>query len=278
MRTLTDPDGSVNYIWELAQGQALEARGVQRQDDEFIVYVSSQTGCSQGCRMCHLTRTNQTTFRNVTPREFFEQVTTVLEAADLAGVKIVNINFMARGEPLENPHVNGALLQSMTTIIRSYGLIPRFKISTIMPRTIESTDLFTRFGAIQPDIYYSLYSTDPRFRNRWFPKAMNHALAITALEIWQQLSHKIPIIHFPMIAGQNDSRESIVNMVDALADLRCDYRIIRYNPFDEKDGDEGDWEGVIDFIASLDPGADVRVIQRIGPEAKASCGMFVEAP
>src|SRR5437868_8509248 len=96
-------DASVNWDRPADVGR-IEARYVRRRPDYVAVYLSSQTGCAQGCRMCHLTATGQTRLRDVTHEEFLEQAQTVLEyyRREAPPARSVHFNFMARGEPLAN--------------------------------------------------------------------------------------------------------------------------------------------------------------------------------
>src|SRR5689334_1695522 len=96
-------DASVNWDRPADVGR-IEARYVRRCPDYFVVYLSSQTGCNQGCRMCHLTATGQTRLRDVTHAEFLEQAETVLDyyRNSAPTARTVHFNFMARGEPLAN--------------------------------------------------------------------------------------------------------------------------------------------------------------------------------
>src|SRR6185312_14405072 len=96
-------DASVNWDRPADVGR-LEARYVRRCPDYFVVYLSSQTGCAQGCRMCHLTATRQTRLRDVTFGEMIDQAKTVLDhyRREAAPARCVHFNFMARGEPLAN--------------------------------------------------------------------------------------------------------------------------------------------------------------------------------
>lgn len=269
-------DGSKNFIWGRGEGQALEARYVVRNKTELICYLSSQTACERVCRMCHLTRTGQVHPTNATMDDFTMQAERVLrEAYEGNSFRFVNYNFMARGEPMDNLQVQDRLLETLGMLAKRFGLIARFKISTIMPEGAE-LDLIERFGYVQPDIYYSLYSVNPQFRKKWFPKAAKPAVGLKKLREWQQFSHKIPKIHLALIKGENDGvidLEALCNAIDR-ADLRVDFNIVRYNPFDAS-SEEGDWEYAREIFETRMPDSTVQVVQRVGYEAKASCGMFV---
>src|ERR1700751_2787673 len=68
-------DASVNWDRPADVGR-IEARYVRRCPDYFVVYLSAQTGCAQGCRMCHLPATGQTRLRDATFEEMIEQAQT----------------------------------------------------------------------------------------------------------------------------------------------------------------------------------------------------------
>ena len=95
-------DASVNFV-KLADVGRIEARYVRRTDDYVVVYLSSQTGCRQACRMCHLTATGQTKLRDTTREELLEQADLVLDHYRAQQpARSVHFNFMARGEPMLN--------------------------------------------------------------------------------------------------------------------------------------------------------------------------------
>lgn len=77
---------------------------MRREEDYFIIYVSSQSGCDQACRMCHLTATGQNKLDDSTLEDFIIQAKKVYSHYDEQSVKakVVHYNFMARGEPLNN--------------------------------------------------------------------------------------------------------------------------------------------------------------------------------
>lgn len=145
-------DASINII-----ENGFESRFVQRSEDYFIIYLSSQKGCAQHCRMCHLTATGQTNTAFASKREFLEQMLHVFEEIkhkDLSKIRKVHVNFMARGEPLTNPAITqqwGDLSKILADSVRAFFLrtgnrkfgdvIPevQFIISTIVPYDIPTS-------------------------------------------------------------------------------------------------------------------------------------------
>lgn len=277
-------DASVNWDRPADVGR-LEARYVRRCPDYFVVYLSSQTGCAQGCRMCHLTATGQTRLRDATFGEMIEQAKTVLEhyrrAAEPA--RSVHFNFMARGEPLANRAlVAGAddLLGELSRLAVALGLRPRHLVSTILPRELGERPLEDVFVTHHPDIYYSIYSMSERFRRRWLPKALPAEAALDRLVSWQRGTHKIVSLHHAYIAGENDAEGDVHAICDALEErgLVVHVNIVRYNsPDPARHGVEPPEEvlrrNAAIYRARL-PNTRVSVIARVGYDVAASCGMF----
>lgn len=270
----------------------LEARYVHRPGNDYcIVYLSSQSGCSKACRMCHLTATRQIKSVDATLQDFQQQAETVLQhwdqlpAAQRAEHKRLHFNFMARGEALACSTIlehGTTLLLQLGHLAESRGLEPRFLVSTIMPKSfsMESlTSVWHERSHYLPEIYYSLYSMDPEFRRRWLPQAMPPQLALKKLSCWQRQTGKRPKVHFAFIRGQNDSEGSVRGVCEAIHqhELDVDINIVRYNPPDlnSQESDEPVVARNVQLLQQLLPKATVRVIPRVGLDVKASCGTFV---
>lgn len=277
-------DVSVNWTRPADVG-LIEARYVRRSDDYVVVYLSSQTGCRQACRMCHLTATGQTAHRDVTEAEFFEQADVVLEhVRTQPPAPVVHFNFMARGEPLANRILlerADEVLDGLWRRARTASLRPRFLVSTILPRALEDRALEDVFDRYRPEIYYSLYAVDERFRRRWLPKALPVEDALARLASWQRHTYKLVKIHYAFIAGENDAPEQVHAVCDAISrhGLLCHVNIVRYNPPSPNHGVEPG-NATIEANAAIFrerlPGARVKVIPRVGFDVQASCGMFVQ--
>jgi adenine C2-methylase RlmN of 23S rRNA A2503 and tRNA A37 len=277
-------DASVNWDRPADVGR-IEARYVRRCPDYFVVYLSSQTGCAQGCRMCHLTATGQTRLRDATVAEMIEQAQTVLDHywREALPARNVHFNFMARGEPLANRALLSdadSLLGELSRLAVALGLRPRHLVSTIYPRELADRLLEDVFVTHHPDIYYSIYSMSGRFRRRWLPKAIPAEAALDRLTSWQRSTHKIVSLHHAYIAGENDAEGDVHAICDALEEreLMVHVNIVRYNPHNPSRHGVEPPEPVIERNAAIYrsrlPNARVSVIARVGYDVAASCGMF----
>ncbi len=279
-------DASVNFIFPAGSPGVFEARYVRRDSRYFAVYLSSQTGCRQACRMCHLTATKQFTDTDASPDSYLSQALAVFDHYDknCPKAEIVHFNFMARGEAFANT----LFLLHGEEILKRLGyeavkrsLIPRFLVSTIMPTGLAGESLSKIFPVIHPEIYYSIYSIRENFRKKWLPKAMPFRDALAMLRVYQENTKKIIKLHWAFIAGENDSEEDVVMLCHEIRNsgVRVDIAIVRYNPYSPKYGSETP-EEVIDHRARLMqmylPFSKIKKITRVGPDVKASCGMFVE--
>lgn len=281
-------DASVNFISRSPEVGMIEARFVQRSEDYFIVYLSSQTGCFQACRFCWLTALGETKYVNITPEDFLAQAQTVLAHYERQGIQApkVHFNFMARGEPLDNPILldqSDSVLAPLASEARKRGLEYKFLISTIMPNAMKDRRLVDVFSdqELYPEIYYSIYSTNPSFRKRWLPRAMGAHDALGQLTEWQGVTGKVPKIHFAFIKGENDSEQDIHHLCNTINEfgLKVNFNIVRYNPYSEKYGEESDMDTInrnVQLMNDLLRPDSSSIVTKVGFDVKASCGMFIQ--
>lgn len=187
-------DRSVNFVEEQLVG-FLESRFVRKCDDYFIAYLSSQTGCNRGCTFCHLTATGQTSFVDSSHNDFQAQAIQIFKhyRKEEKPAKYMHYNFMARGEPLANKILLSSgdeLLSKLGQIAKEEGLPAKFNISTIMPLTLKKS-LNDVFHYVNPTIYYSLYSTNQTWRDKWMPAALPVEESVIRLKEYQEFSKKI---------------------------------------------------------------------------------------
>src|SRR5258708_25269323 len=120
-----------------------------------------------------------------------------------------------------------------------------------------------------------MYSSNPEWRKKWMPAAMDHVEALLMLKEYQEFSKKIVKIHFPFIAEENDSVEEINNICDAIekVNLNCEFNLVRYNPASPEQGTES-LEAIIDRNIGIIRdrfrfNGKVQIIPRVGFDVKA---------
>ena len=298
-------DQSFNIIFK----NGAEARFVRR-DSKFVIYVSSQAGCKQACRFCHLTQKGLTDEYCMSAEEIEAQAFAVykqaVETLKPFEVSRIHINFMARGDAFLNDAVFEPKLY--TGIEQSFwlegqdnwvGVVPiKYNVSTIMPDSVNIKERVRKLSSIRGDyridirLYWSLYSMDGDFRRRWMPRAA----APTDVHRWitQGLkdSYAMPIrTHLALIKDTNDGIDAINGLVKFCYSLPC-YKgtnIVAYNPFDDKSEETGQRriEEIMEtfrmqyaiFINSVpypqvNEFEPIKQISRVGFDVQASCGLF----
>jgi len=280
-------DSSVNFVEQTKEGY-IEARYVRRSDSYFIVYLSSQTGCAKGCKFCHLTASNQTSYLNVTPEQYLTQATQVInyyseKDKEYNPATLVHFNWMSRGEALANPNMlnkSYEILSSLTSLSLENNLIPKFNVSTIMPKELLRRNLHEIFPGINPTIYYSLYSMNPEFRKKWIPAGLDPNTALDKLKEYQEVTKKIIKLHWAFIENENDDIKTLEQICKAVEDrdLKVEFNLVRYNPYSIIQGKEPSLEIIQNNLNYLRDrlGATSKIVSRVGFDVKASCGMFIE--
>lgn len=272
-------DRSVNFIFS----NDAEARYVKREGDgKVLAYISSQTGCKQACRFCHLTQKGYTRDDNVSFLDMKRQLLAVLNEhhdsksrVDYEESSKLHINFMARGEPMLNPEV---VHSDWFGLVNEYA--PEFEgqtrinVSTIMPKGLKM---------ISPDqipthFFYSLYSVDDQWRRRWIPNAMNKHKARQMLNEYSNQTGLPITIHYALIKGENDSLDDAKRCAEFLSyfDQKPRFNLVRYNTFnDDRLGVEADQEQIDQYLNIIDEQVfRARIVPRVGRDVDASCGTF----
>jgi adenine C2-methylase RlmN of 23S rRNA A2503 and tRNA A37 len=285
-------DESVNFVSGLADGM-IESRYVRRGPEYFIVYLSSHTGCTKACRFCHLTATRQTGFTPASPesmaaqaRQVFAHYDAMVADRERTGqekAERVNFNWMARGEPLANPHVRNGfanIRELLEPMAEKRDLTPVYNVSTIMPEEVEGLRLADLFGHEPVTLYYSLYSMRRAFRRRWMPKALAPETALDMLADYQVRTGREVVFHWAFIESENDDEETVREIAEAITSrgLRGKFNLVRYNPYSPAQGREPAEEILERNFAILAEALghpESRIVPRVGFDVRASCGMFV---
>ena len=153
-------DGTIKYLWELKDGNAVETV-VMSYKHGNTVCVSSQVGCRQGCAFCASTIGGLV--RNLEPSEILDEV--LFSQLD-SGKTISNIVLMGIGEPLDN----------FDNVMRFLELVNRPDGANIGMRhiSLSTCGLIERFDDLaerdmQLTLSVSLHAPDDETRSKIMP-------------------------------------------------------------------------------------------------------------
>lgn len=288
-------DESVNFIVPFKES-LIECRYVRREPEYISTYLSSHNGCVMNCKFCWLTATNQTKFNHVSIDEYAFQLNKVLEYAkeidkEKSKTVRININLMARGEPLANKYIineYNSFDSKMRKIVSDYDYLEtKINISTIMPKVIGNHNLTDIFGDKRVNLYYSLYSINDKFRKKWIPMSINWESALQKLYKFQRDTDNIITFHYAVIENENDDIEETKKMAQIIKDMnfkKTKFNLVRFNPHPSMQYKEPPFDKlkhIHEILQSVCNDAEIkthksRIVDRIGPDVYASCGMFCD--
>ena len=193
-------DGTIKYLWELKDGNAVETV-VMKYKHGNTVCVSSQVGCRQGCAFCASTIGGLV--RNLEPSEILDEV---LFSELESGSKISNIVMMGIGEPLDN---FDNVMQFLKLVNHPKGMNIGMRHITIS--TCGLTERFEELAGLdmQFNLAVSLHAPDDETRSKIMPA--NHGRGVSQLidacRRYYEKSGRRITFEYAMIDGMNDSVE-----------------------------------------------------------------------
>lgn len=265
---LTDPDGTIKYLFEAADSQKIESVLLDETGRKTIC-LSTQIGCRLGCKFC---ATGYLKFqRNLTAGEIVDQAGAI--SAD-THCKINNLVYMGMGEPLDNYENT---LKAVRILANQAGRkigIRRQTISTVgLPdgiRKLADEDIYPRLAV-------SLHAADDNLRKQIVPAANKYPLPelLSAMKHYIQKTDRRITIEYCMINGINDSLECAHNLIKFLKGLKVGINLIEYNPHSGADFKASPKERIKNFKDVLmQSGFETIVRFRRGRSIKAACGQL----
>ena len=190
-------DGTIKYLWELADGNCIESVLMQYHHGNTVC-ISSQVGCRMGCAFCASTVAGKV--RDLTPAEMLDQV---LFTQKDSGLPVSNIVLMGIGEPMDNLNT---VLRFLELVNHPDGMnIGMRHISLSTCGVIPGIRRLAELG-LQLTLSVSLHAPDSETRSRIMP--VNRAYDVEALfdachEYFQKTGRRISF-EYAMIDGVND--------------------------------------------------------------------------
>lgn len=261
-------DGTIKYLWELADSNAVETVVMQYKHGNTVC-VSSQVGCRQGCAFCASTIGGLV--RSLEPSEILDEV--LFSQLD-SELPISNIVLMGIGEPLDNfdnvmrflelvNHPKGMNIGMRHISLSTCGLIERFD------------DLADR--DLQLTLSVSLHAPDDETRSRIMPANRGRGVEklMEACHRYYERTGRRISFEYAMIDGVNDTEYHARLLAKEARSLAAHVNLIPLNHVEERQFKPSTSGHMKAFIKILeDEGVNVTVRRRLGSDVDASCGQL----
>ena len=259
-------DGTIKYLWELADGNCIETV-LMRYKHGNTVCISCQVGCRMGCAFGASTLAGKV--RDLTPAEMVDQV--LFTQID-SGEPISNIVLMGIGEPLDN---YDTVMKFLTLVNHPDGLnIGMRHISLSTCGLVDKIDKLAQRG-LQLTLSVSLHAPDDETRSKIMP--VNRGIGVERLmdccrRYFQTTGRRISY-EYAMIDGVNDSDQQADRLASLLKGTPGHVNLIPLNDVEESPLKPS--RRVAAFQKRLESqGVTVTVRRKLGGDIDASCGQL----
>lgn len=259
-------DGTIKYLWELADGNCIETVLMQYHHGNTVC-ISSQVGCRMGCAFCASTVAGKV--RDLTPAEMLDQV--LFTRLD-AGMPVSNIVLMGIGEPMDNLET---VLRFLELVNHPDGLnIGMRHISLSTCGVIPGIERLAALG-LQLTLSVSLHAPDSETRSKIMP--VNRAYDVDRLfdachRYFDRTGRRISF-EYAMIDGVNDQDWQADLIAKKLRGMPGHVNLIPLNDVVESPFKPS--RRVVAFQKRLEShGVTATVRRSLGGDIDASCGQL----
>lgn len=267
-KQVSEIDGTIKYLWELRDGNAVETV-VMSYEYGNTVCVSCQVGCRQGCAFCASTIGGLV--RSLDASEILDEV---LYSQLDSGKHISNIVLMGIGEPLDN----------FDNVMRFLELVNHPKGLNIGMRhiSLSTCGITERFDQLadrnlQITVAVSLHAPDDETRSRLMPANRGRGVdqLIDSCKRYYERTGRRISFEYAMIDGVNDSEYHAKLLCKRALDVGAHVNLIPLNHVEEREFKPSTPAHMKAFIKILeDAGVNYTVRRKLGGDVDASCGQL----
>ena len=267
-RQVSQIDGTIKYLWELYDGNAVETVVMSYQHGNTVC-VSCQVGCRQGCAFCASTIGGLV--RSLSASEILDEV--LFSELD-SGKKISNIVLMGIGEPLDNFDNVMRFLELVNDPLGMNIGMRHISLSTcgIIERFDDLAD-----RNLQLTLSVSLHAPDDETRSRLMPANRGRgvdALMAACKRYYERTGRRISF-EYAMIDGVNDTEQHARLLAKRAKSVSAHVNLIPLNHVEEREFKPSTAGHMKAFIKILEnEGVNVTVRRRLGSDVDASCGQL----
>ena len=261
-------DGTIKYLWELEDGNAVETVVMQYRHGNTVC-ISTEVGCRMGCAFCASTLGGLV--RVLQPSEMLSEV---LASERDSGMPISNIVLMGIGEPLDNLDNVFRFLQLINHPQgRNIGM-RHISLSTC--GLVEGIDALAERN-LQLTLSVSLHAPDDETRSRIMPA--NRACGVNELmkacrRYYEKTQRRISF-EYIMIDGVNDSDAQAALLASLVKPIGGHVNLIPLNHVEERPLKPSPAKRVAAFQSILEQkGVTATVRRKLGGDVDASCGQL----
>ena len=261
-------DGTIKYLWELKDGNAVETV-VMSYKHGNTVCVSSQVGCRQGCAFCASTIGGLV--RGLEAHEILDEV--MFSQLD-SGRRISNIVLMGIGEPLDN----------YDNVMRFLHLVNCEKGMNIGMRhiSLSTCGITERFDDLANEnmpitLSVSLHAPDDETRSMLMPANRGRGVdrLIDCCKKYYEKTGRRISFEYAMIDGVNDTEMHARLLAKRALAVGAHLNLIPLNHVEERRFRPTTAGHMKAFIRILeDAGCNVTVRRKLGGDVDASCGQL----
>ena len=269
-------DGTVKYLFELADGHTVESV-VMHYDHGTTICVSSQVGCAMGCKFCASTIGGKV--RNLTCGEILGQV--IVASRDMHE-RITGIVMMGIGEPLDN---FDNVVRFLRLVNHRKGLKIGYRhISVSTCGLVDKIDRLAALG-LPVTLSISLHAADDETRSAIMPINRRYnidTLLAACLRYYKRTGRRISF-EYTLIEGKNDSQAAAQKLALLLnrklrtrtESMPIHVNLIPVNEVAETGFKRAGSSAVRAFARTLEKnGIRATVRRRLGADINASCGQL----
>ncbi len=272
VKRLVAMDSTLKLLLGTFDGENIETVGIPT-EKRLTVCVSSQVGCSMGCRFCATGKGGLQ--RSLEVHEIVDQVLSVREEMDRRPSHVV---FMGMGEPLLNCE---AVLSSIRSLNRDVGIGQRrITVSTVgvpnmLPRLADLA--IAKLGRAQFTLAVSLHAPNQELREQLIPTAKSYPIQLLLDDCKRYFSATGRRVSFEYILLRelNDRLHHAEQLAALLAGLQSHINLIAYNPIEGEAFQRPTEQDIHAFKTVLERrGLAVTVRSSRGLDQDAACGQL----
>ena len=261
-------DGTRKYLLEAPGGSLIETVFMKYEYGNSVC-LSTQVGCSMGCRFCASTLAGKE--RNLKAWEILDEYLMVRRAAK---EEISHIVLMGMGEPFDNYDEVAAFLNEIHDP-KGIGLSWR----SITVSTCGIIPAIERFANDFPQVNLaiSLHAATQEERLKIMPVAKAYPLdeLTRACKAYTKKTGRRITYEYTLIEGKNDGEKELMELAALLKGQLCHVNLIPLNPVDETGFKGTSRVRAKQFAQKLENfGIPATVRRRMGDDIDAACGQL----